>query len=260
MKLRLPIILLIALTACQPNFRPEDSPLGPIVVTADVSDIVPPGEPDDNCFLRLGLYCYDAVTDSLVSFGEVITKETDKPIRISAPRLQRNTAYNVSVIADWQQRISADYTKQLWYKLFTEDRTNLRFERTSFNSYYDAIGYYSGTLYPGEEGNHASITGLGKFGRVEIQNYDAATEVQWAFKTSFRFSPFNPGSAERVGTCTSDDKERGIYYIPTDTDGLLFGISSAQMEEKDSLLNVSSFQAFVIKADALTGAMTVESM
>lgn len=247
--------------SCVPNFRPEDSSLGPMVVRADYSAILPRDLQADKYKLRVSMYCYESTKDSLVGSSIVYPSLQEEETILSVPLLKREEQYTIVVIADFLEKRSEEYNMQLWYHVLSSRLTDLYLERVNTTpSPADAMGYFSTRLFPGEEEVTLSLSSPGKLGRVVVTNYEKTTDVQWAFSSAFRFAPFNASSAVRSGDYTSQAADCGCFFVPYNDTATNFSFYSMAAGNATAVINLAPFKRFLITVDALTGIISVREM
>ena len=255
------LVLVLLSGSCVPNFRPEDSSLGPMVVRADYSAILPRDLQADKYKLRVSMYCYESANDNLVGGCVVYPSPNENEAVLSVPLLKRDEQYTVVVIADFLEKRSEEYNMQLWYHVLSNRLTDLYLERVNTTpSSADAMGYFSTRLSPGEEEVTLSLQSPGKQGRIIINNYEKTTDVQWALQSAFRFAPFNSSSAARSGNYTSQTADCGCYFVPYDDTATAFSFYSASAGNATAVINLAPYNRFLITVDALTGIISVREM
>lgn len=257
--------LVLLLGSCVPNFRPEDSSLGPMVVRADYSAILPKELQTDKYKLRVSMYCYESTKDSLVGKTAVYPSPQENDAVLFVPILERDEQYTVVIVADFLERRSEEYSMQLWYHVRTNFLTDFYMERVSSTpSEADAIGYLSTRLFPGEEEVPLSLQSPGKPGRVIVDNYDKTTDVQWTLRSAFRIGPFNSSSAGRTGDhasqYVSDTQAGNCFFVPYENSSTHFGFTSAAAGEVATTIDLAPYTRFLITVDALTGIPSVQEM
>ena len=253
--------LVLLLGSCVPNFRPEESSLGPMVVRADYSVILPRDLQADKYKLRVSMYCYESTKDSLVGGCVVYPSPKENEAVLSVPLLKRDEQYTVVVIADFLEKRSEEYNMQLWYHVLSNRLTDLYLERVNTTpSSADAMGYFSTRLSPGEEEVTLSLSAPGKLGRVVVTNYEKTTDVQWAFSSAFRFAPFNSSSAARSGDYVSQAQSGDCFFIPYGNTSTSFFFHSTAAGDVTTPINLAPYNRFLITVDALTGIPSVREM
>ena len=247
--------------SCVSNFRPEDSSLGPMVIRADYSAILPRDLQADKYKLRVSMYCYESANDNLVGGCVIYPSPKENEAVLSVPLLKRDEQYTVVVIADFLEKRSEEYDMQLWYHVLSNRLTDLYLERVNTTpSPADVMGYFSTRLSPGEEEVTLSLSSPGKLGRVAVTNYGKTTDVQWSFQSAFRFAPFNASSAVRSGDYTSQAADCGCFFVPYDNTATNFSFHSAAAGNTTAVINLAPFKRFLITVDALTGIISVREM
>lgn len=256
------IILVLALSAvsCAPNFKPDESAWGPIRLCVDYSRMLPQGKDAGPYILRLSMYCYDSETDDLVGQSVSYPDPQLGQVLMGVRGMEREKAYNVAVIADYLEKQSEEYNKQRWYHILSGHRTDMHLERTDTRpSAFDALGYFTASLCPGEEEVFVSLSPVGIFGKVEVTCYEQTENVSWAIKTAFRFAPFNPYVKARVDSYISGERESDCYFIPYDgSSHTVLQFTSAAVTASSSTLDLLPYSRFRIRVDALSGNITLQ--
>ena len=250
------IFIVLAVSACMPDFNPEESEVAGTTLYVDLMPVIRDVMMIDEVFfeggripdeyagmarLRVRTYCYD-------NEGRLVEKQSsshtdfNKPATFKFANLKKSTEYRFVAVADFYIMRSYNEENDIWFHILTGSPETMYFKRVE-GSYgnFDIIGYASGRSHPSNSEVTLSLVHLGTSCQIEFLNAGEVTRIYNEYTGLSAFSPIGDRTKDtesyfywtNVLEEPYDSLYNGIYIIPpaSGTSKLTFRITRSDLEE-----------------------------